>query len=326
MDTLALGAGPDTFQDSMKQEYQWARSFVILTMCYVFQFWSRKLTLRESFRVIQCCSFYIYQAILVVVLLATVLLSATLLSFGPTTWLEVFVHFYVTVVAGSSQWLFLQSHGWLRPNNVPMLSLELMLHVTARPWYIFRGVCDAVISLCTGIIFDIKVTPKGDQGERLMGVSATFPFAVLACICLTASLLGHKAIQIPLVTAIGFLLLMIGVVILHYIDHHHWRKLPWANLAQHLLVIGVVMGYMIFVGMFRHATLRRLFVVMFSVKKHPASPFNDIRLLVLMYIIAASWLVMSFVWWLIRRVVSHRAATAAHTTVPRPPTHEMVPV
>ena len=148
IDTLALGAGPDTFQDSMKQEYQWARSFIILTVNYVFRFWSRKLTLRESFRVVQCCSFYLYQAVLVVVLLATVLLSATLLSSGPTTWLEVFVHFYVTVVAGSSQWLFLQSHGWLRPNNVPMFSLELLLHVAARPWYIFRGVVDAIIS-CT---------------------------------------------------------------------------------------------------------------------------------------------------------------------------------
>ena len=135
---------------------------------------------------------------------------------------------------------------------------------------------------------------------------------------------GDKAIQIPLVAAVGNVGLMVGIVIMHYMDHHNWRWLPWVNLAQHVLVIGLVSGYILVVSLIRRDHLRELFRLMFSIKRRPESPWNDTRLLVLMYIIAASWFLMCFVWWLTRLLVN--TVGARHACTSTVSDQEMAPV
>lgn len=78
-------------------------------------------------------------------------------------------------------------------------------------------------------------------------------------------------------------------------------------------MIALVIGYIVVVGVLLRTTLRKVFRIMFSIKRHPASPWNDTKLLVLMYIIAASWFLITFAWWLTRFIGGKTAARHAST-------------
>lgn len=63
IDTIANGDGPENFEDCMRQEYQWARSAMVLVTRYLPQYWPGQLTPLEMFRAVQANAWWIRKSL-----------------------------------------------------------------------------------------------------------------------------------------------------------------------------------------------------------------------------------------------------------------------
>jgi hypothetical protein len=75
MDTIAVGDGPENFEDCMRQEYQWARSAMVLVTRYLPQCWPGKLTRLEMFRAVKENTWWIRQSLEATAIVAGVVLG-----------------------------------------------------------------------------------------------------------------------------------------------------------------------------------------------------------------------------------------------------------
>lgn len=165
---VAVGQGPATFEDSMKQEYQWARSFIIIVLKYIKPFWSNLMSRREKARIQMCIFCYFWHAAYPVLVALLVLLPCLGFPYGPCTWADVLLHASLPVTVSMIHCRWLGNQGWLRPQQAPVLSWESALHQFVRTYWIMKGVLHALVGHFTGIQFTIAVTPKGDDDVRYM--------------------------------------------------------------------------------------------------------------------------------------------------------------
>lgn len=75
IDTTANGDGPENFEDCMRQEYQWARSAMVLVTRYLPQYWPGQLTPLEMFRAVQANAWWIRLSLEAISSVAVVILG-----------------------------------------------------------------------------------------------------------------------------------------------------------------------------------------------------------------------------------------------------------
>ncbi|KAG2431907.1 hypothetical protein HXX76_009398 [Chlamydomonas incerta] len=134
----------------------------------------------------------------------------------------------------------LERFGWLRPVDPPAywVAWEMVLHKCLKPYWILMGAIHGLLGGLFGVHFDIKVTPKGDRGQSLMGLrcvapmllSSAFGFALAAFVAPAAGVAYLSALW--LLGGAGAVLAAV-VVALHYAENHSLQSLPWDNLAVH---------------------------------------------------------------------------------------------
>eukprot|EP00775_Hariotina_reticulata_P002678 gene2678-2979_t len=264
-DTIANGDGPANFEDCMRQEYQWARSAMVLVTVYLGSWWPGHFTPLEMFRAAQTNAFWLVQSYAALLSIALVIgpclfglqlvpavdhsLKAFLTDMMPHTT-------FPQIALAYCSWLFCYVHGWMRPAFTKFWSYELWMHAFCKPWWILQGTVHGLLGGLLGVNFAIKmqmqpaaftnadellfaeVTPKGDNGEVFMGVKNLIPFLFCAGISIVALAFGSSHFLAPMCMAFWHLLVAAIIVVLHYKENHHAtassrrRKFPWHNFLQ----------------------------------------------------------------------------------------------
>ena len=271
---FTVGQGPATFEDSMKQEYQWARSFVILVLQYIKPFWSNLMSRREKTRVQMCIFYYFWHAAYPVLVALLVLLPCLGFPYGPCTWADVLLHASLPVAVSVVHCRWLGNQGWLRPKDSPVLSWESALHQFVRTYWIMKGVVHAMVGHFTGIQFAIAVTPKGDDNVRYMSQSTIWPFAFMSMICCAATWSGDKHVHVPFVFSLWNLIAIIVIVRCHYREQH-CVKTPWRNLLWIGLPGLMVACCQLFTLYHRGVLITSLFWQTFSILKRTETWWDD---------------------------------------------------
>ena len=226
----------------MKQEYQWARSFVILALVYIPMFWSKHLTRTERWKVYMCVWYYVWHAFHPFMVLALVLLPSCGHPYGPVTWGQVLLHSSVPLAATLIHQAWLRKQGLLRPIQSPIFSWENALHQFVKTYWILKGVVHALFGHFFGIQFAIKVTPKGDNDAHPLAQSTLWPFLLVAAFCTGMTWHGDDHIHLPFMFAMWNVIAVIIIICCHYHEQHQ-KKIPWLNLANLTWPILMVVGF-----------------------------------------------------------------------------------
>ena len=242
--TKAIGEGPPNFEAAMKQEYQWARSLVILTTEYIHKFWNPKMRFSVKYRAIQCCWYYIGQAFFTLHLFALITFPVFGFKFGEYSLLVLALHVLVPFTLYIAHAYWIRAQGWLRPIDAPILSWEKMLHGTcARIWTTY-GVFHAFVGQITGIQFKIKVTPKGSGDVPMLGPMSIMPMCCAASYSYLLVIFGKQLLHVPYSFGWTWQICAYAVVYLHYRENHR-GKIPWGNLLQLMVPLTVMTGIFI---------------------------------------------------------------------------------
>lgn len=277
------------------QEYQWARSLVIITMHYISPFWSSKLSLKQKFRTVQCCFYYIWQTVYHAMTISMVLLPVLGLPFGPTTCAEVWLHYCLPIVVCSTHFLWVRSQGWLRPQDAPFFSLESSLHQFARLYWISKGVLDAILGYFTSCSFTIAVTPKGQSNVRYMRMTSISPFATVALICTGMTWIGEgKHRHLPFAFGCWNTIAAIAIIALHYYENHA-RQIPWSNLLKLATPVLLVVALQAWTYHYFWAALYQLTRQTMVVRPLRA-PWNDNFCVKILWMVVLSWAMLCSTW------------------------------
>lgn len=224
----------------MRQEYQWARSATVLLLAYQMRWWPGKLTWAERLRVINSSIYWYFRALGVLSTLLFIicpLLPASTFSFGSFTAAGLLIHLLPAELASVASWLLCKAKGWLRPTDAWVISYELILHQLAYGWWILLGILHGWLGVLAGMHFDIKVTPKGDNGEPAMPVSNLLPFLLCAGLAVPSLAFGTHKLMVPMLFGGLNLAAALAILGLHYRENHHWARLPWTSLSRHLALL-----------------------------------------------------------------------------------------
>lgn len=239
------GLGPDTFQDCMIQEFQWSRSITALLLRHSHS-WMSPLPSRLKLQLWFVQLFYPIRGSLS--LAAVGMSSIALVSSQPWVNLD-FIHFiqlnalqYVLTVLPC---LWLKSNGFLRPNDIRILSWETWLFEVSRGPWILLGVLSAVVEHLAGLQKGFRITRKSGESQPVP-FSFLFPYVVLALFgCLVALLVPEAGnasgyYLLILLASSVFALVCLSVVLLGMMEarSHWWNSV--GGLVSSLLLSGVV--------------------------------------------------------------------------------------
>ena len=160
IDAEAHGQGPVCFVDAMIQEFQWARSLIMILVNWTPKYVG-KLSRRMQFQfVFSQLWYFIYSASLIAAFSLAPLALILGLPFSNVTFLAYMGHDLVPLLLSVVVLIYIKHLGLLRPKNAPVLSWEQFCFLLARWPYVCWAVYDAfhVIILKKHLIW--RVTPK----------------------------------------------------------------------------------------------------------------------------------------------------------------------
>jgi cellulose synthase (UDP-forming) len=193
LDAVAHGDGPRTFADCVTQEFQWARSLVVLLLTVTPGCWPRlSARLRAEFVFTQLW-YPLYGAMMLVSYLVPV---AALLSARP--WVNVSYPWFLLLagLCGATSLSIVawsRAGGWLRPPGVPLISWETFVYQLARwPW-VLLGSLAAILDVISKKPFAFRVTPKGSGALPPLPARVLLPYLALASISAVAAAVQSDA-------------------------------------------------------------------------------------------------------------------------------------
>jgi cellulose synthase (UDP-forming) len=179
IDAIANGDGPANFADGMVQEFQWARSLVMIFLGVTPHYLGRmRLSLQFQFLFGQLWYFLFSGALLASYLLPLLaLLSGA--SFAHVGYPEFLAWSALPTAASILVILWIKKQGLLRPPNAKVLSWEVILFQLARwPWVVC-AIIDAVKCTITTATLDWKITPKAHADRPAIPVSMFIPYIII---------------------------------------------------------------------------------------------------------------------------------------------------
>lgn len=179
LDALALGDGPATFADAMKQEFQWSRSLMNLLLMWTHKYISG-LPLHLKFQFVFAQMWYIlYSSMMLVgialpiyaIIFNTPLVSVSYISFLGIHILNIFTTLSVV--------LYLKHLKMLRPIDAKPISWEMIIFNIAKwPWTLM-GVTSSIYDMLLKREFKFKVTPKDQTGYQPLNFSVISPYVLV---------------------------------------------------------------------------------------------------------------------------------------------------
>jgi cellulose synthase/poly-beta-1,6-N-acetylglucosamine synthase-like glycosyltransferase len=179
-DAIANGDGPETFSDFATQEFQWARSLVMILLSYSRTYIPR-LPARLKFQFLFCQLWYVgFSLFMAGMFFSPILALATGSSFAAVTFPAFVLH--TAPAALILTWLFVRfaREGWARPVDARQFSWESALFLYSRwPWVLY-GIFAAVRDWLSGSFVDFRVTPKGTRPSEAVPFRVVLPYFALS--------------------------------------------------------------------------------------------------------------------------------------------------
>ncbi|MGN6473450.1 MAG: glycosyltransferase [Mycobacteriales bacterium] len=223
----AHGDGPETFDDMITQELQWARSLgTILSKWALRKF--RTVPWKARARMTFALFFYLVQGLMC---LAAVSLPAvgvlTGVAWGNTNFLQFYVHLWLPSICLMGVLAWLRRCGVLRPVRAKLWSFDLVLFQLVRwPWTTW-GFFQGMWAGRRAAPKPFRVTPKGLKSVRPLNVKMLAPLLVLSVIptvVLAVAPHPRRAIGLTILLtmqAATYVLATAAVIVRHVIANAH---------------------------------------------------------------------------------------------------------
>jgi cellulose synthase (UDP-forming) len=180
LDAEAHGDGPTSFADFLVQEFQWARSLVVVLLSITPRYIG---TLPPHLKFQFLFSQFWYPIFAITMLIGSLLPIGALICDRP--WMNVdYLQFlgrsFLLTLTCILPVMLVKRAGALRPYDAKILSWETVLFQFARwPW-ILIAVWNATISCIRGEELPFKVTPKGESNAKPLPFPLMVPYLILA--------------------------------------------------------------------------------------------------------------------------------------------------
>ncbi|MBO0767243.1 MAG: glycosyltransferase [Solirubrobacterales bacterium] len=188
VDAIAHGAGPECLADCVRQEFQWARSLMVIMLRHTGAW--RDLRLGAKLRLGWSQLWYPLLALVQLTWVAIPVISV--LSHRPlmnTTIPGFYLHVFAPLAGVYVLVTWCRRRDLLRPLDGSPFQWEAMLFQFIRwPWAAL-GCAAAIVDCVTGREFNFKVTPKGADAPRTLHAVTLVPYLVLAAVSLAPALL-----------------------------------------------------------------------------------------------------------------------------------------
>lgn len=233
----AHGDGPNTFEDLMVQDYQWAKSLVILFFTLFPKQWL-KLSWRHRLFFLFTQLWYVVNTVVWIFTLCVPLVALwTGESPVVVQFTDFLIYFTPPYIVTLLLYSFNRSRGHLRPQKINLISWENGLFELARwPW-VLVAIYSAVVTVVTKKHKTFKVTPKGDRAAAPLSLRVLSPYAAIAIlntVVLSISPHTHTLPGYKLFSAASgavYILLMFAIIGLHI--HETGRKNYRNQLFEH---------------------------------------------------------------------------------------------
>lgn len=217
----AHGEGPLTFAAKATQEFQWARSLMVLlldTLPDHFKRFPWRLKLRFMYQLT-------YYPLLALTTLAGLCLLATAAVTG-VAWVNVNYFEFIIRWSAVGVWLLLITYctrrwGLLRPHNTPLVSWEGWLYTLARWPFVLQGVLAAIRQKIRPNHVTFRVTPKSRNGLEPLPIRLVLPYSVISGAMSGAALVGEATtaaygyVFLCLLAGVAYSAVALAVPLLH---------------------------------------------------------------------------------------------------------------
>ena len=179
IDAIAHGDGPATFADGMVQEFQWARSLVMIFLGVTPHYLGKMcLSLQFQFLFGQLW-YFLFSGALFSSYLLPVLALVSGVSFARVGYAEFLMWFALPTAVSICVILWIKKQGLLRPSGAKVLSWEVILFQLARwPWVVF-AIFDAAKCTFTKRTLEWKITPKGGADAPRIPLQMLMPYILI---------------------------------------------------------------------------------------------------------------------------------------------------
>jgi cellulose synthase (UDP-forming) len=221
IDAIAHGDGPDSFTDGMVQEFQWARSLVMIFLG-VTPHYINKMPLRLQFQFLfgQLWYFLFSGALLSSYLLPLLGLVCGV-SFAHVSYTEFLIWSALPTASSMFVILWIKRQGLLRPVGAKVFSWEVMLFQLARwPW-VLCAICDAAKCTVTKRTLEWKITPKASGDNPAIQLSMLLPYILIIVASAGISVFhAHNAfttgyLYLTIFNILTYVVLLASVVVCH---------------------------------------------------------------------------------------------------------------
>jgi cellulose synthase/poly-beta-1,6-N-acetylglucosamine synthase-like glycosyltransferase len=179
LDAIAHGDGPQTFADAMTQEFQWARSLIVLLLTVTPKV-LHKLPFRLQFQFLFAQLWYPSFALLMASSMAIPVYA--IISGAPIVnvpYYQFFLVFSLPTITALLIVYWLKKQQLLRPTHAKVISWEVLFFQFARwPWVLW-AVISALLSTLTKKHVEFRVTPKGQKVSKWVPLRVLFPYTFL---------------------------------------------------------------------------------------------------------------------------------------------------
>jgi cellulose synthase (UDP-forming) len=238
---IAIGDGPQTFVDCMKQEFQWSRSINNLLLTLVLKN-IRKLGFKQRIQVMYQVFWYPFFAL--TSLLGFILPLVAIAAGRPIVIVNYWVYMTFTllqlaIVVTSLYWI--RAQGLLRPIDSRVISWEGIFYNLAKWPYNLWGTIKSIMDVTFKKEFVFKITPKSSTNKSILKLTSLLPFVLLIAVpAVLVSFLEEKP------SLAGYYLVTISTLFLYLglfaVILHQQYKTVIENLSARLIKNAALVG------------------------------------------------------------------------------------
>jgi hypothetical protein len=160
---------------------------------------------------------------------------------------------FITLVVHSTPLLFAnwgyeimaRKAGWLRPEDVPFFSLDLIAYRILRPIWITIGLCAGIIELVFNFVPSFSVTRKGDSSTSPLGVFTmwyVFLLPMYYSVFVVINLVKGADVPIMIPVVYTCLVIMYVYIVFRHFQDQKFKALSKMNYMGHAIVITALIG------------------------------------------------------------------------------------
>jgi cellulose synthase (UDP-forming) len=221
LDAIACGEGPPTLADCITQEFQWARSLMVVMLTVLPKYWNRlSWPLRFQFLFSQLW-YPIFGGTMLCGLTLPVVAIVTKQPWVRVSYTDFLLHSFPVTCLSLAILAFLQRQKLLRPVEAPLCSWEAVLFQLVRwPWAVYGSLMGVVMVVRQRNV-EFRVTPKGVSHPESLRWRVLLPYIVVVVLsCIPVLLVGDAGDAsgyyfFLILSQILYVLTLFSIVLIH---------------------------------------------------------------------------------------------------------------